>query len=76
MTQALGAGTMTIESLIFHVSGKSKDDVLRVWTGMEKDALGKMLACKAEFDRWLSRKEAGRCVRSRVRIAVDTGREY
>jgi len=57
LRQALEAKTMTMESLVFHISGKSKDDVMEEWTGKGKDEIKAFVDNSKDFSRWLARKD-------------------
>ena len=43
MRQAFDAGSISLESAIFHISGKSKDEILTSWTGTEAAELQMLL---------------------------------
>jgi len=58
LRHAVEAKTMTLESLVFHISGKSKDQVLEEWTDTSAQEMKSFLENSKDFARWVARKDS------------------
>jgi hypothetical protein len=71
LRQSVEAKTMTLESLVFHISGKSKDQVIQEWTDTSAEEMKPFFENRKDFSRWVARKDsdAWRLQRRHDRVA-------